>query len=151
MGKFYEIFFADAIICQKILDLNWMGGIKKLHVGFPEKALDKYLQILVGLGHKVAVIEQVETPRQLEERLKIAKKSGSVKKEDKCIARDIIQMVTRGTFQGSSMFGEGSMSTEPKYILAYKKLGSHFGVTFLDTHTLKIFIGHFKEQDETLL
>ena len=48
LGKFYEIFNSDAIICQKLLDLNWMGGAKKLHVGFPEKALDKYLIILVN-------------------------------------------------------------------------------------------------------
>ena len=68
LGKFYEIFYNDAIICQKILDLNWMGGAKKLHVGFPEKALDKYLVILVNHGFKVAVIEQTETPKQMEER-----------------------------------------------------------------------------------
>lgn len=43
LGKFYEIFFSDAIICNKLLDLNWMGGAKKLHIGFPEKVLDKYL------------------------------------------------------------------------------------------------------------
>lgn len=43
-----------------------MGGAKKLHVGFPEKALDKYLEILVNQGYKVAVIEQTETPRMLE-------------------------------------------------------------------------------------
>lgn len=66
LGKFYEIFYNDAIICQKLLDLNWMGGAKKLHVGFPEKALDKYLVILVEYGYKVAVIEQTETPKQLE-------------------------------------------------------------------------------------
>lgn len=47
-----------------------MGGAKKLHVGFPEKVLDKYLEKMVNLGYKVAVIEQTETPRQLEERLK---------------------------------------------------------------------------------
>ena len=63
LGKFYEIFHHDAIVCQKLLDLNWMGGAKKLHVGFPEKALDKYLAKLVNLGYKVAVIEQTETPR----------------------------------------------------------------------------------------
>lgn len=57
------MFDNDAIICQKILDLNWMGGAKKLHVGFPEKALDKYLVILVNYGYKVAVIEQTETPK----------------------------------------------------------------------------------------
>ena len=65
LGKFYEIFYNDAIICQKLLDLNWMGGAKKLHVGFPEKALDKYLATLVNNGYKVAVVEQTETPKML--------------------------------------------------------------------------------------
>ena len=41
------MFHNDAIIGQNILDLNWMGGEKKLHCGFPEKALDKYLVKLV--------------------------------------------------------------------------------------------------------
>lgn len=57
LGKFYEIFFSDAIICQRLLDLNWMGGAKKLHIGFPEKVLDKYLEKMVEHGYKVAVIE----------------------------------------------------------------------------------------------
>ena len=57
LGKFYEIFYSDAILCQKLLDLNWMGGAKKLHIGFPEKVLDKYLAIMVNNGFKVAVIE----------------------------------------------------------------------------------------------
>ena len=48
LGKFYELFFGDAITCQKLLDLNWMGGAKKLHIGFPEKVLDKYLNICVN-------------------------------------------------------------------------------------------------------
>ena len=57
LGKFYELFASDAVLCQRILDLNWMGGAKKLHVGFPDRALDKYLAILVERGYKVAVIE----------------------------------------------------------------------------------------------
>ena len=43
LGKFYEIFYNDAILCHRLLDLNWMGTQNKLHVGFPEQALDKYL------------------------------------------------------------------------------------------------------------
>jgi len=50
-----------------------MGGVKKLHIGFPEKVLDKYLQKMVDHGFKVAVIEQTENPRQLEARLKFQK------------------------------------------------------------------------------
>ena len=56
-GSFYELFALDAILCQKILDLNWMGGARKLNIGFSGKALDKNLAILVKLGYKVAVVE----------------------------------------------------------------------------------------------
>jgi DNA mismatch repair protein MSH6 len=58
-----------------------MGGGKKLHIGFPEKVLDKYLEIMVSHGYKVAVIEQTETPRQLEERLMKEKGSGKTAKQ----------------------------------------------------------------------
>ena len=59
LGKFYEIFYNDALICHRLLDLNFMGGAKsgKLHCGFPEAALDKYVVVLVNAGYKVAVIE----------------------------------------------------------------------------------------------
>ena len=41
IGKFYELFEEDAVICHKILDLHFMQG-NKLHVGFPERAIVKY-------------------------------------------------------------------------------------------------------------
>ena len=142
LGKFYEIFFQDAIVCQNLLDLNWMGGAKKLHVGFPEKALDKYLSILVGHGYKVAVIEQTETSRDLQERARKQREMGQ--KPDKCVTRDIIEMVTRGTYQSKENIGY-----EPKYILSYKRFGQEIGVTFLDVTTSKIHVGEFKEDDDS--
>ena len=51
------MFHNDAIIGHSVLDLNYMGDMRKLHVGFPEKALNKYLEVLVNHGYKVAVIE----------------------------------------------------------------------------------------------
>ena len=70
LGKFYEIFYHDAIICHKELDLAWSSNLtKKLHVGFPEKMLDKNIQTLVSKGYKVAVIEQTETTRECEARV----------------------------------------------------------------------------------
>lgn len=68
IGKFYELFFEDAIIGHRLLDLNWMSGSSKLHVGFPEKSLHKYSLILVNSGFKVAVVEQTETNKQCEQR-----------------------------------------------------------------------------------
>jgi DNA mismatch repair protein MSH6 len=74
LGKFYELFYDDAMIGHKELDLNWMGN--KMHVGFPEKALDKYAYEFVRRGYKVCVVEQTETPKQMDERLKQAKARG---------------------------------------------------------------------------
>ena len=54
LGKFYEMFFDDAIIGNAVLDLNWMGNDpKKLHVGFPEKCLEEKEARLVQAGFKV--------------------------------------------------------------------------------------------------
>jgi len=54
LGKFYEMFYDDAIIGNKHLDLNWMGGdIKKMHVGFPEKVLEEKAAILISAGFTV--------------------------------------------------------------------------------------------------
>jgi DNA mismatch repair protein MSH6 len=153
LGKFYELFYQDAIICQRLLDLNWMGGAKKLHVGFPEKALDKYLSILVNNGFKVAVIEQTETPKMLEQRLK-AEKGKAGQKSQKVVKREIVNLVTKGTYKDPNNTGY-----EPRYVLAFKveqyqpmdgqKKIINIGVTFFDVATLKIYIGQF-EDDEHL-
>ncbi len=68
LGKFYEMFYMDAIICKKVFDLGWTNEPRKLHVGFPEKSLEKNIEILIGLGYKVAVVEQTETMKMSEQR-----------------------------------------------------------------------------------
>jgi DNA mismatch repair protein MSH6 len=54
LGKFYELFYEDAEVSNKYLNLKWMGT--KMHTGFPEKCLDRYLDELVELGFKVVVV-----------------------------------------------------------------------------------------------
>ena len=39
LGRFYEMFYEDAIACHIMLGLKWMGGHHKVHVGFPESML----------------------------------------------------------------------------------------------------------------
>jgi DNA mismatch repair protein MSH6 len=57
LGRFYEMFYEDAIACHILLDLNWMGGKYKVHVGFPENMLLKTSQKLVNMGFEVAVVD----------------------------------------------------------------------------------------------
>ena len=94
LGKFYELFFDDAIIGNQILELNWMGNDpKKLHVGFPEKILEEKANKLINEGFKVAVIEQMETPEQLKER-----NLTSGKKKETCVKRELCNVFTKGTY-----------------------------------------------------
>ena len=58
MGKFYELFEDDALLCHRELDLAFMGKGAP-HVGFPEASLRKYSDKLVAMGHKVGVVEQI--------------------------------------------------------------------------------------------
>ena len=57
LAKFYEVYYHDAILCQKLCDLNWVGSFRNLHVGFAFQGLDKYLHKMVDAGYRVAVVE----------------------------------------------------------------------------------------------
>lgn len=113
-----------------------MGGAKKLHVGFPEKALDKYLGVLVNNGYKVAVIEQTETPKQMEQRQQRERSMGQGGKKEKCVQRDICYVHTKGTYKDPNSSGY-----EPRFVLAIRRHGLDLGVTFFDLATLKVYCG----------
>lgn len=74
LGKFYEMFYEDAAIGNKHLDLKWMGS--RMHVGFPEKCLEKYAHEFVQRGYKLVVVEQLETPEQMKERMSKERSAG---------------------------------------------------------------------------
>ena len=87
MGDFYEMFFEDAEIGSRALDITLTArdkgpyGGKIPLAGIPYHALDAYLPRLVRQGHKVVIVEQTEDPK---------KAKGIVK-------RDVVQIVTPGT------------------------------------------------------
>ena len=86
LGDFYEMFFEDAILVSKILDLALTkrdcGNNKKAPMcGIPHHVVNQYLYKLVSNGHKVAICEQVEDPKLVK---------GIVK-------REVIKIVSPGT------------------------------------------------------
>ncbi len=86
LGDFYEMFFEDALLASKELDITLTGkscGLEERApmCGVPYHAVDVYLNKLVSKGYKVAICEQMEDP-------KLAK--GLVK-------REVIRIVTPGT------------------------------------------------------
>jgi len=85
LGDFYELFFEDAEIASKALDLVLTGrGSKENRApmcGVPHHAVSGYIQKLVDLNHRVAIVEQLEDASQ---------SKGLVK-------RDVVRIITPGT------------------------------------------------------
>ncbi|GIX65746.1 DNA repair protein [Babesia caballi] len=102
MGKFYELFYHDACIVQEICGLRWMGSEAKPHVGFPERSLHVYASSCVARGFKVVVVEQTETPQQLEKR---NRESGQ---RQNAVSRAICEIITPGTITRPEMLGTHS-------------------------------------------
>ncbi|GAB67011.1 DNA repair protein [Plasmodium cynomolgi strain B] len=109
MGRFYEIFYIDACLMHTICGLNWMGGEQKPHLGFPEQSLHMYAKKVINCGHKVVVIEQMETPKELEQRNK-----ESCGPKDKAIKREINEIFTKGTILHDNM-----LSSETRYLVCF--------------------------------
>lgn len=91
MGDFFELFFEDAVIAAKALDIaltkRGKHGDQDIPMcGVPAHAYDSYLAKLITRGYKVAICEQLESPES-------AKKRGAKGP----LKRDVIRIVTPGT------------------------------------------------------
>ncbi|MGB3282982.1 MAG: DNA mismatch repair protein MutS, partial [Methylovirgula sp.] len=91
MGDFYELFFADAEIASRALGIVLTKRGKHMGrdipmCGVPVERADDYLSRLIGLGHRIAVCEQIEDPAE-------ARKRGN----QSVVKRDVVRLVTPGT------------------------------------------------------
>jgi len=93
VGKFYEIFYYDACIAQRVCGLNFCRG-EKPHVGFPEGGKHHYSKQLVAAGYKVVVVEQVERVSETKER-----NAGA----PSCVEREPCEILTKGTIVDPEM------------------------------------------------
>ncbi|NCU25798.1 DNA mismatch repair protein MutS, partial [Candidatus Nomurabacteria bacterium] len=120
LGDFYEMFFDDAVLVSKELELALTGrdcGLDERApmCGVPYHAAESYLSKLVSKGYKVAVCEQVEDP---------ALAKGIVK-------REVVRVVTPGTVTESSILEE----KKNNYICSVFKMSSVYSVAFADLST----------------
>ena len=125
LGDFYEMFFDDAKIVSKELELTLTGKACGLEerapmCGIPFHASDTYLNRLVAKGYKVAICEQVEDP-------KLAK--GIVK-------REVIRVVTPGTNTDMQSLDEAKNN----YIMCITLCNHKYGITTCDITTGDFFV-----------
>jgi DNA mismatch repair protein MutS len=119
LGDFYELFFDDAIVAAKELQItltsrNKEKGIAIPMCGVPYHAAEGYIGKLIRKGFKVAICEQVEDPR-------LAKK---------LVRREVTRVVTPGTAADSSLGSE-----ENNFLAALAEVGDRVGFAALDLST----------------
>src|SRR5215216_3816785 len=104
MGDFYEIFYEDALVAARALELTLTSRSKDVNgggipmCGVPFHAVDGYIARLVKKGFRVAICDQVEDPR---------KAKGIVK-------REVVRVVSPGTLTDSNFLD----AREPAFIMA---------------------------------
>ncbi|MEG0774799.1 DNA mismatch repair protein MutS [Clostridium sp.] len=137
LGDFYEMFFEDAEVASRELELTLTGrdcGLEKRApmCGVPFHAAENYISRLVSKGYKVAICEQVEDP---------AFAKGIVK-------RDVIKIVTPGTYT------EGSFLEESKnnFIMSlYIDENNSAGVCFCDISTGEFYCSEGYGEDAIII
>ena len=132
LGDFYEMFFDDAKIAAKELELVLTGRDcgeeeRAPMCGVPYHAVDGYIGKLVSHGYKVAICEQMEDPS-------LAK--GIVK-------RDVVRIITPGTLTESSLLDE----KKNNYICAVYLGDGAVGVSFADISTGSLSATEFSGSD----
>ena len=125
LGDFYEMFFEDAILASKELELTLTGkdcGLEERApmCGVPHHAVEVYLNKLVSKGYKVAIGEQVEDPKMAR---------GLVK-------REVIRVVTPGTNFNVSALDE----SKNNYLMCIIYVDNMYGISVCDITTGDFYV-----------
>lgn len=120
LGDFYEMFFDDAVLVSRTLELTLTGrdcgnNMRAPMCGVPFHAYTTYANRLLNLGFKIAICEQLEDP---------ATCKGLVK-------RGIIQVLTPGTLTDNN----GLEDRKNNFLMSIYAVGSQYGVTVADITT----------------
>ncbi|MCU1320190.1 MAG: mismatch repair protein MutS, partial [Edaphobacter sp.] len=117
IGDFYELFYDDAILVSRELQLTLTARDKEKKqpmCGVPYHAAEGYLQRLLRMGYKIALCEQMEDPKQTKT----------------IVRREVTRVLTPGTALDPSLGAEQS-----NYLASVAGVGSVWGVALLDLST----------------
>ena len=130
LGDFYEMFFDDAILVSRELELTLTGkdcgqAERAPMCGVPHHAAETYIAKLIAKGYKVAICEQLEDP-------KTAKG---------IVERGVIRVVTPGTIVESNMLEE----RKNNFIMSIYKAGIYYGISVCDISTGEFYSAQIKD------
>ena len=120
LGDFYELFFEDAKIASKVLELvltgKNAGADEKVPMcGVPYHSITSYIETLIKKGYKVGIVEQLEDPQTVTK--------GIVK-------RDVVQIITPGT-----LINLGLDEKKNNYIAYVDDFSTFFCLAYCDLST----------------
>jgi DNA mismatch repair protein MutS len=130
MGDFYEMFFEDAEVASRILEITLTSRNKNEEspipmCGVPHRAAQSYVARLLEKGYKVAICDQLEDP---------AKAKGLVR-------RDVVRVITPGMIIEDEFLDERSNN----YVLAFACKGDLIGIAYLDISTASFRVAESKD------
>jgi DNA mismatch repair protein MutS len=133
MGDFYEMFYEDALVASRALELTLTSRSKDATgtgipmCGVPFHAVDGYLARLVRKGFRVAICEQVEDPK---------KAKGLVK-------REVVRVVSPGTLTDATYLD----ARQPSFMMSIVKASDRFGVAIIDISTGEFTAAEYRGPD----
>ncbi|MCT4396409.1 DNA mismatch repair protein MutS [Periweissella beninensis] len=135
LGDFYELFNDDAIKGSQLLELTLTTRNKNAEnpipmAGVPHHAAQNYIDILVDQGYKVAIVEQLEDPKQT----------------DGMVKRDVVQLVTPGT----KLENKTTDAKNNNYIATIIYENQQFGFAYADLSTGEQKATVLANEDEVL-
>ena len=131
LGDFYEMFFEDAKVASRVLEITLTKRDAKKEdpipmCGVPYHSADGYIETLISNGYKVAICEQMEDPRQTK---------GMVR-------REVVRIVTPGTVMGQG----GVDEKQNNYILSFIQSASMYALSYCDVSTGELKVTHFEDE-----
>jgi len=119
MGDFYELFFEDAKVASKALGITLTSRSKGDNAipmaGVPVRAVDGYLKRLVQQGHRVAICEQMQDPKDAKG----------------VVDRQVVRVVTPGTLTEDTLLED----RRPNHLVAAAIFGDRTGLAWVELST----------------
>ena len=136
LGDFYELFFEDAILCSRELELTLTsknGGLEERipMCGVPFHSVKPYIEKLVSKGYKVAICEQLEDPKDTK---------GMVK-------RGVVQVISKGTVVDYDMLNEH----DNNFIASILDFSNLYTITYSDISTGSLYIMDIPKNEDKLI
>jgi DNA mismatch repair protein MutS len=130
LGDFYELFFDDALVASKVLDIvltkrGKQSGDDIPMCGVPHHSATNYINKLLKEGHSIAICEQLESPEE-------AKKRGY----KSVVRREVVQIITPGTLMDDQLLDPKNTN----YLMSIAENHNSFSISWIELTTGEFYV-----------